>query len=305
MNAQTAKMFLAIVEHRSISAAARALYITQPALSSHLGRLEEELGVQLMRRQKGIHQITLTPEGIAFVPIAQEWADAEDHLRRYKDTISQKTLRLTSGAAAHDSLVAPIVSKLLREDPQISVHQSVLELSIKSLQEQIHNYDAVFSDFSLEAPLSHVRSFPLFSQDLYVLCPADSPLPDRVLTPEDLDPAFHVMQKFPGKSLRAWYETVFPTTPGSARLQITAVMSLPTYFSDPRCWSICSATAAMFLIAQRPDALSFRRVEPAPSPTQYTLLISKSYAREDVVETLLRCCREYLQERPYLTPLLK
>ena len=303
MNTQTAKMFLAIVEHRSISAAARALFITQPALSAHLGRLEEELGVQLMRRQKGIHQITLTPEGAAFVPVAQEWAAAEDLLHHYKDTIIRKTLRLTSNAAAHDSLVAPIVSKLLREDPQITLHQSVLEISKKNLQERIVSYDAAFTSFSLEdSPI--VRCFPLFSQGWYILCPADSPLPDRVVTPEDLDPDFHVMQKFPTHSLQNWYETVCPTAPGGAHARVTAAMSLPTYFSDPRCWSVCQAIHAMYLIAQRPDALSFRRVEPEPQHISFNLLISKSYAREDVVETLLRCCREYVQERPYLTPLL-
>ena len=38
MNYQSVKIFLAIVEHRSISAAARALYLTQPAVSGHLNR---------------------------------------------------------------------------------------------------------------------------------------------------------------------------------------------------------------------------------------------------------------------------
>ena len=304
MNAQTAKMFLAIVEHRSISAAARALYITQPALSSHLARLEEELGVQLMRRQKGIHQISLTPEGISFVPIAQEWASAEDHLLHYKTTISQKTIRLSSGVSAHDNLVSPIVSKLLREDPQISVQQNILDISEKLLPERIHSFDAAFL-FFIPKDTSLVRSFPLYSQEWYILCPADSPLPNRVLTPADLDPAFHVMQKFHGNRIREWYETTCPTVPGQAYAQATAIMSIPNYFNDPRCWAICNANISMFLIAQRPGTLSFRRIEPSPQPSLCSLLISKSYAREDVVETLLHCCREYLQERPYLTPLLK
>ena len=304
MNAQTAKMFLAIVEHRSISAAARALYITQPALSSHLGRLEEELGVQLMRRQKGIHQITLTPEGAAFVPIAQEWVAAEDHLMQYKTTISQKTLRLASSVSAHDTLVSPIVSKLLRENPKISVLQGVLNVSNQILPENILSFDAAFLHYAV--PESSIFScIPLYTQDWYILCPADSPLPSRLLTPEDLDLAFHVMWKFPSRSLWNWYETSYHAVPDDIYAQATAIMSIPNYFNDPRCWAICSASTAMFLIAQRPGTLSFRRIEPAPQPSLCSLLISKSYAREDVVETLLRCCREYLQERPYLTPLLK
>jgi hypothetical protein len=61
----------------------------------------------------------------------------------------------------------------------------------------------------------------------------------------------------------------------------------------------------MFLVAQRPNILSCREVEPEPSHSTTSLLISRAYAREDVIDTLLRCCREYLQERPYLMPLLK
>lgn len=305
MNAQTARMFLAIVEHGSISAAARALYITQPALSAHLGRLEEELGAQLMRRQKGIHQITLTPEGAAFVPIAQEWASAEDHFLQYKDTVSRKTLRLLAGTSAHDVIVAPIISKLLRNDPQLAVQQSIQELYAHSvISQHIHRFDIAFSFFRpTDSPL--VDCIPLFQQEYYILCPADSPLPDRVLSLKDLDPAFQVMQKFAVGNLRRWYQSNFSEAPEDSYAQTTTILSTPTYFRDPRCWGICSANNAMFLIAQQPDTLSFRRIETAPSPSLCSLLISKSYARSDVIETLLRCCREYLQERPYLTPLLK
>lgn len=304
MNAQTARMFLAIVEHGSISAAARALYITQPALSAHLGRLEEELGTQLMRRQKGIHQITLTPEGTAFIPIAREWVAAEDHLLRYKDTVSQKTIRLVSSVALHDSLISPVVSKLLREDPQISVQQNILDISEKLLPERIHSFDAAFLNFTDPDP-SLVQCIPLYSQGWCILCPADSPLPNRILSPAELDPAFEVVQKFPSARIREWHDTVFSTGADQAYAQATAIMSMPNYFSDSRCWCICAASIAMFLVAQRPNILSCREVEPEPSHSTTSLLISRAYAREDVIDTLLRCCREYLQERPYLTPLLK
>ena len=304
MNAQTARMFLAIVEHGSISAAARALYITQPALSAHLGRLEEELGVQLMRRQKGIHQITLTPEGTAFVPIARDWAAAEDRLRQYKDTISQKTIRLASSVASHDCLISPIVSKLLREDPQLTVHQRIVDIGEQDVPEHIHRFDAAFLNFT-NPDASLVSCIPLYSQGWCILCPADSPLPNRVLAPTELDPAFEVVQKFASGRIRKWHDTVFSAGTDQAYAQATAIMSMPNYFSDPRCWCICAANIAMFLVTQRPNILSFRKVEPEPSHSTTSLVVSRAYARVDVVETLLRCCREYLQERPYLTPLLK
>ena len=45
--------FLAICRHKTGSAAAQALYITQPSLSARLKVLERELGLQLFYRRKG------------------------------------------------------------------------------------------------------------------------------------------------------------------------------------------------------------------------------------------------------------
>lgn len=303
MTAQAAKIFLAIVEHGSISAAARTLYITQSALSAHLNRLEEELGVQLIQRQKGLRRILLTPEGNAFVPIAREWADAEQHTQQFRESRTAKTLRLSSSVVNHDCIVSPIVSKLLRADHQITVHQSILDISPRLLHDHIHSFDITFQAFMpVDSPL--VTCIPLFAQEWYILCPADSPLPDRVISPSELDLAFHVRQKFLTNLLRDWYDTAYPAGISHAYAQATAILSIPLYFNDPRCWSICSASVAMFLIAQNPGTLSFRRVEPTLERSPITLVISKSYTRQDVIDTLLRCCREYLRERPYLEPLL-
>jgi DNA-binding transcriptional LysR family regulator len=60
--------FLAVAEQRSVSRAARLLYLTQPALSARLRNLERDLGTDLFdRTPKGVR---LTPAGHAFRPFA-------------------------------------------------------------------------------------------------------------------------------------------------------------------------------------------------------------------------------------------
>ena len=127
MNYQSVKIFLAIVEHRSISAAARALYLTQPAVSGHLNRLEEELGCPLILRQKGVQQITLTATGKAFVPVATQWIDAEKAVLRFKESCSQKTLQLATSVTAHDYLTAPIIQKLLLRNPDLKLNLQFID----------------------------------------------------------------------------------------------------------------------------------------------------------------------------------
>jgi DNA-binding transcriptional LysR family regulator len=61
--------FLAVAERRSVSAAAGALYLTQPALTTRIKKLERELGIELFARTP--RGMRLTAEGRAFRPHAQ------------------------------------------------------------------------------------------------------------------------------------------------------------------------------------------------------------------------------------------
>ena len=52
MNLRDLKYLLAIKEHKNFSKAAKASFVSQPAMSMQIKKLEEELGVQLIERDK-------------------------------------------------------------------------------------------------------------------------------------------------------------------------------------------------------------------------------------------------------------
>ena len=54
MNTQQLIIAAAVAKNRSISKAARELYVSQPTLSQSIARLEESLGTPLFDRQKGL-----------------------------------------------------------------------------------------------------------------------------------------------------------------------------------------------------------------------------------------------------------
>lgn len=68
MTLQQLRYLIAIVEHGSISAAADALFIAQPAVTRAIQSLERELKVRLLARAPG--KARLTPEGEAVVLLA-------------------------------------------------------------------------------------------------------------------------------------------------------------------------------------------------------------------------------------------
>lgn len=61
MELRQLQLFLAAAEEGSITAAAKRMHLTQPALSRQVKALEEELGVELFTR--GAHSVNLTPAG--------------------------------------------------------------------------------------------------------------------------------------------------------------------------------------------------------------------------------------------------
>ena len=63
MTQQGIEVFLAVARLGSVSAAAQALYITQPAVSRHLRALEEDLGCPLVVRGRGQRRVELTGRG--------------------------------------------------------------------------------------------------------------------------------------------------------------------------------------------------------------------------------------------------
>lgn len=72
--------FLAALDNGSIAKAAEKLYISQGTASTRLQQLEDELGISLFYRHKGIRRLSLTQAGKEFLPIAQQlyalWQDA-------------------------------------------------------------------------------------------------------------------------------------------------------------------------------------------------------------------------------------
>jgi DNA-binding transcriptional LysR family regulator len=63
MDLRQLEYFVAVARHRHFTRAAEALYVTQPALSQQIRRLEAELGLQLLAR---------SPQGVEVTPAGQD-----------------------------------------------------------------------------------------------------------------------------------------------------------------------------------------------------------------------------------------
>ena len=79
MNTKVLEYIVAIAEEKSVSRAAERFYLSHPALSGHLKKLEQELGVPLFQRtSRGMQP---TPAGLIFLADARAILHEEQKLR--------------------------------------------------------------------------------------------------------------------------------------------------------------------------------------------------------------------------------
>ena len=80
MQARHLRAFLAVLECGGIAAAAQQLGFAQSSVSDQLRGLEQELGIPVLHRTST--GTVPTPAGERLVPLAREWLDLDDRLRR-------------------------------------------------------------------------------------------------------------------------------------------------------------------------------------------------------------------------------
>lgn len=66
------RAFVTLVDHGSMTSAARVLRVAQSTISEALAALERVLGTRVMARNRGAHRVALTPAGAALLPYARD-----------------------------------------------------------------------------------------------------------------------------------------------------------------------------------------------------------------------------------------
>lgn len=114
--------FLAVAEHGSLSAAARALRASQPTLGRQIRAIEEQLGVELFQRtEKGF---ALSETGKALLPSAHAMRRAVHDIElgaTQKGESLEGAVRITSSVVVATYLLPAIIAELRREEPLIAI----------------------------------------------------------------------------------------------------------------------------------------------------------------------------------------
>ena len=183
MEVSQMRYFRAIVEYGSFSEAADHLYITQPALSKSIARLESELGAPLFDRKGS--RITLTPGGRALLPYCGTVLDTiNSGVTAFQERIGLKNGRVAIGIST-EIFIKHLVLEFLQKYPDAS-----LICHLMSQEEMAHALQEGTIDFALsELPVrgDHITWRQIHNGYLTAVLHHDDPLlQEDLISFEDL-----------------------------------------------------------------------------------------------------------------------
>lgn len=128
--------FVLLARHANLSATARALDITPPAVTKRLALMEQRLGVRLVHRTT--RRVSLTSEGETYLAHAtQILADIEEMEDRVASsrTAPRGLLRVNATLGFGRTVIAPMVSRFARQFPEVNVQLQLTDRPIDLVEE--------------------------------------------------------------------------------------------------------------------------------------------------------------------------
>ena len=123
MELHALRYYLAVCEYGTMSRAAEALHVTQPALSRQIAQLERELGCELLERHS--RSVTPTEQGLYLRRRAQEIVGLADQTAAdfsHDEEIVAGDIHIGAGESVAMRQIARQVAEFRRRYPQVRFH---------------------------------------------------------------------------------------------------------------------------------------------------------------------------------------
>lgn len=185
LNLHRLRLFVAVVDHGGISRAAKAFYISQPAVSAQIQRLEQELQVSLFQRVG--REVRLTEAGellygyaIRILALCDDAVDAVAQLREKQ----RRRIRIAATTTPGVYVLPRLIEKLTARNPELRI-----EIDIGNREYVLARIESFQSDLGLVAGRVESDAFvvtPIMADELLPVGAKGSPLAEKaVVAPEE------------------------------------------------------------------------------------------------------------------------
>ena len=178
MELRQLKYFVTVAQELNFRRAAERLYMQQPPLSRQIRQLEEELGVELLHRNK--RGVALTEAGAVFLDEARlTLAQAERAAKTARQAIEMRPQQITIGFSicAFNRVLPEIIQAFRQEFPDVKVTLTEMstEMQIQALLKE--TIDVGFIHTPIEQP--EIKTITFLREPLVVALPPNHPLANQ------------------------------------------------------------------------------------------------------------------------------
>lgn len=180
--------FHAVVETRSMTAAARMLGVSQPAVSSLISRLEQDTGLKLFVREQGL--LKPTQDAVALYASVSQIVAGFNNVQSTVDTLRQGTggqLLISAQPLVGLSILPGVIANFRKEHPDVMVRLQITTSAAVGHALSGDLYDLGVASVPLDTPSMRLQSF---RAPCVAVLPKSHPLTSQAeITPQMLDGA--------------------------------------------------------------------------------------------------------------------
>lgn len=182
MNTRVYEYLLAIKEEKNITKAAERCYISQPAMSQQVHKLEEKLHIKIFETDKNSKQLFPTPRGKVVLETAEKILRVEkETLREIKNIKNEnsKNVRIYIEQGFHNVFLQQIWPSVLADFP--GIHLSLFSGSPTDAELHLNAGTADIAIIIFDRPISANYHYEKFQTDEYVVTlPKTHPQADAI-----------------------------------------------------------------------------------------------------------------------------
>lgn len=201
-----------VYQSGSFSKAAQALYLTQPALSIAIQKVEAEIGMPLFIRDK--KPLELTDAGKVYIEKVKQILHLEAELSKELSDLSSLNIGSLVLGGTHylnSYILPPVLTTFQKQYP--GVHLELVEASSNELIEMLRESKIDLTFNCIPTPKDGFRRTPIFKDNVLIAVPASYPvnqvLKDSALTAKDILFRRNMREECPSVTLEFFANTPF------------------------------------------------------------------------------------------------
>lgn len=179
MDFKQIEAFISVAKYKSFSKAANSVFLSQPAVSSHIATLEKELNVQLFDRTS--KEVLLTPAGESFLNYAIEILNTRDKAISYVSNFNthiKGKLKIGASTTPCNVVLPDLIKTFNNKYPDVSY--SIFEQSSGKIKDDIVKFNCEIGIIGSNVSDDKIKCYKLLEDNLVLISSPELDLPEEM-----------------------------------------------------------------------------------------------------------------------------